>query len=146
MRRRCPSHRFVDVARLHGYRLDFTRRSPRRRCGTADVVPNPGDEVWGILYKIPNLYDVKVLDRAEGFNAERKHANAYWRIEETVVLANYPGGQRRAAVYIARKQNNPPLPSRAYMAHLIYGARHWGLPPNYIETLERIPIDPDRLS
>ena len=143
MRRRCPSHRFVGIARLADYRLAFTRRSPRRRCGTADVVPMIGEQVWGIVYDIPHPHDIRVLDAAEGFNADRAHANAYWRKSETVLIGAH---SRQVELYIARKQQNPPPPSRAYMNHLIHGAMHWELPSDYIDTLERIPVDAFRLS
>lgn len=146
MRRRCPSNRFVGIARLPDYRLDFTRRSQRRRCGTADVVPTLKAEVWGIIYNVPHPYDVTVLDAAEGYDAARRHANAYWRIKETVILEPDQSNTREVELYVARRQKNPPPPSRAYMGHLIRGAQYWGLPATYIEGLERIPVDPDRLS
>ena len=79
MRRRCPSYRFVSIAKLEDHKLAFTRRSPRRRCGVADVIPSPGEEVWGVLYNIKTRRDVLALDRAEGYKAGRKRVNGYDR-------------------------------------------------------------------
>lgn len=52
IRERCPSHRFVCVAQLPGYRLAFTRRSEKRGCGVADVIAAQNAAVWGVVFKM----------------------------------------------------------------------------------------------
>jgi len=44
MRGRCTSAKFVAVAKLPDHSLQFTRRSIKRGCGVADVVPEPGKD------------------------------------------------------------------------------------------------------
>ena len=51
MRGRCTSAKFVAVAKLPDHSLQFTRRSIKRGCGVADVVPEPGRDVWGVVLK-----------------------------------------------------------------------------------------------
>lgn len=64
IKKRCPSASFVGIAKLSDYRLAFTRRSTKRRCGVADVVPEEGHRVWGVIFKIAEG-DIKRLDECE---------------------------------------------------------------------------------
>src|SRR5262245_41566749 len=82
MSSRCPSARFVCVARLPAHRLAFTRWSPRRQCGTADVVAAAGETVWGVAYDLAAA-DFVPLDEYEGCIMGQA-GNAYDRIETTV--------------------------------------------------------------
>ena len=70
MQRRCPSSRYVSVGRLLDYHFGITRHSRLRGCGTANVFPAPGKEVWGIVYDITDS-DLRVLDTFEdGYRRE----------------------------------------------------------------------------
>jgi len=139
MRRRCPSSRFVDIARLADHSLAFTRRSARRRSGVADVIASNGDAVWGIVYRILTSRDLEVLDRAEGYRPDRRRGNSYAR--ETFSVELGAAIRRRASVqlYRARPMRTPPLPSDAYIGHLARGAAHWGLPAAYQAMLDSLP-------
>ena len=128
MRRRCPSYRFVSIAKLENHKIGFTRRSPRRRCGVADVIPAPGEDVWGVLYYIKAYRDVLALDRAEGFKLGRKRINGYDRVTTDVWSPQSPHKPQQAQIYIARQHSNPPPPSAHYLGLMSYGANHWGLP------------------
>ena len=55
MQNRCPSARFLYRAVLPDYKLAFTRKSVKRGCGVADVVPARGQNAWGVVYEISNL-------------------------------------------------------------------------------------------
>ena len=94
MKNRCPSARFVCVAKLAGYRLAFTRFSDRRRCGVADVIETEGNEVWGVVYQLDEC-DFGPLDDYEGHVPGRRN-NAYERIELRV-LRNGNAAQPTAA-------------------------------------------------
>jgi len=59
MRERCPHHREVGVATLHGYRWVISAR------GYANVVLSPNDYVEGVLYEL-TAADEAELDRREG--------------------------------------------------------------------------------
>jgi hypothetical protein len=134
MRERCPAARFVCIARLDDHRLTFNRKSIRRGCGVADVIPSPGDCVWGAVFEVTGN-DVACLDSSEGFRAGRR-ANAYYR-KEIRVTGIVDDAEQATIVetYVAHPQPNPPPPSEQYMAQIVKGARHWGLPSSYIEQL-----------
>lgn len=139
MRRRCPSSRFVATACLPDFRLDFTRRSPRRRCGVADVVPDVGAEVWGILYHLHKATDIQRLDRAEGYRPSLKRGNRYIRTSAEVYLDGHLDQPRKAQIYLAQPMKHVPPPSISYLNHMISGAAHWGLPAAYVDQLEALP-------
>ena len=46
-RRRCPGATGVGRGRLPEFQLAFTRYSRAEKGGVADIVPQPGAEVWG---------------------------------------------------------------------------------------------------
>jgi hypothetical protein len=140
IRKRCPSYRFISIAKLEDYILGFTRRSPRRRCGVADVIASPGDEVWGVLYNIKTRLDVLALDKAEGFKEGRRRVNGYDRQMCQVWSPRYSHKLLKTNIYIARQQSNPPSPSAHYLSLMSYGAAHWGLPSKYQRALKKLPI------
>lgn len=80
MRERCPSARFVGVAKLPEHKLAFSRRSKKRGCGVADAVADQGSSVWGVVYEVDDR-DVGQLDAAEGYSPGRVK-NARGRISE----------------------------------------------------------------
>ncbi len=128
MQRRCPSSRFVCIGRLVDYQFGITRHSRLRNCGTANVYPVAGKEVWGIVYEISDP-DLLILDSFEdGYRRE--------------VLSIYPlkdGGQPLdVLVYIAAIEDNVPRPSVEYRRLIIDGAKHWNLPATYLALLEAI--------
>jgi gamma-glutamylcyclotransferase len=140
MRERCPSSRFAGIAVLHDHKLAFTRESVNRGCGVADVVPEDGAQVWGVVYELADL-DVGNLDDSEGFRPECDK-NSYDRRECLVFLDG--DGQRPPMVsaYFGRPQPDPPLPNAAYKNLILAGARHWHLPGGFIRQLEQIEVGP----
>ncbi len=64
MKERCPDSKYVGVARLNGYKLDFTKMSTIRGGGVADIVEAEDDCVYGVLYSITDD-DLAVLDVKE---------------------------------------------------------------------------------
>ena len=134
MQRRCPSSRFVCVGRLVGYHFGITRHSRLRDCGTANVYPAAGKEVWGIVYDISDA-ELLILDSFEdGYRRE--------------ILSVYPleGGARPldVLIYIAAIEDNVPRPNAEYRTLIIDGAKHWNLPAPYLALLEAIEVDNDQ--
>ena len=136
MRERCPSAKFVCVAKLPEHRLAFTRRSINRICGVADAVPSGGREVWGVVYEISET-DVGRLDRSEGFSPGRAQ-NAYTREERHVLSEGDPNKPVAVWVYFAQRETNPPLPNTEYKRLVLEGAKFWHVPSDYIAELEKI--------
>lgn len=136
LQRRCPSSRFVCVGRLAGYRFGITRHSRLRNCGTANVCPAPGQEVWGIVYEIPDG-ELAILD---GFE------DGYRREILPVQPAAASAPPLDALVYVAGIEENVPLPSREYRRLIVEGALHWKLPAGYLRLLEAIEVAEERAS
>lgn len=140
MRERCPSARFVCVAKLQGHRMAFTRRSQIRNCGVADAVPDPRRDVWGVVYEISER-DTANLDASEGFSPARAR-NSYTREERHVLTDGDDKKLLAVWVYFAQAEPNPPLPNTEYKSLIVEGARFWHLPPAYIAELEAIETAP----
>ena len=126
-RRRCPGAAVVGRARLPDHQLAFTRYSRAEKGGVADIVPEPGAEVWGALYEI-DAPCVAALDEYEG--APR----AYRR--EPVRVTDDAGLEREAVAYIGNK-TGVFAPSRQYLAQIARGAREHNLPEEYVRTIEK---------
>ncbi len=142
MRERCPSARFACVAKLKDHRLAFTRKSEKRGCGVSDVIPDPGRDVWGVVYEIDE-HDLGRLDKYEGFvPGRRREDNAYFREERHVGRDGNESDPLAVWVYFAIPQPNPPLPNEEYKRLIVEGARFWHLPEDYISQLEQIEVVP----
>ena len=131
---RCPNARFLFKAVLPGYRLVFTRHTEAGTSG-ADVVLDPAGRVWGIVYDIIES-DRRQLDDREGV------VGRAYRPREVLV---HPHGDNDQRVMVLTYTISDPRgmdqpPSREYLGYLLRGARHWGLPADYIAQLERIEV------
>jgi hypothetical protein len=138
MAERCPRSPVVAVARLDGHRLTFPRRSPIRRCAVASIEPFAGGIVWGVLHRLHDE-DLVRLDAREGHFPDRPDENRYDRLGIPV-----PFGREMitAMTYVARPSPDPGLPSPEYLAHLLFGATHHGLPEDYVAMLKELPTAP----
>jgi AIG2-like family len=144
MRERCPSARFVGVAKLPDHRLAFSRKSRNRGCGVADAIETTGHDVWGVVYEVIDPEDVQTLDRCEG-----APSGSYVRKESQLVfLRDDPEQPLGVSIYFAVKEDNPPLPAAEYKKLIVSAARFWQLPSAYIQELEQISVlgdDPERM-
>jgi gamma-glutamylcyclotransferase (GGCT)/AIG2-like uncharacterized protein YtfP len=119
-----PGHRFVAVAELPGHRFAFMRRSVRTGTGVADVVPDPGGSVWGVLYEVD---DVAALDAKEG---------AGWAYDRCEVTVRVDGREHRAIAYKVKHPEPAEVPPGAdYVAGILAAARERGLPEAYVAEL-----------
>ena len=133
MQKRCPSARFVCIARLTDHQFGITRHSRLRNCGTANVFPAPGSAVWGIMYEISDA-ELDILDSFE---------DGYRRAFLPIHPGENGAAPLNALVYIAAIEDNVPLPNAEYRRLMVEGARHWKLPPSYIALLEGIEVAGD---
>lgn len=128
VQRRCPSARFVCVGRLPDYKFGITRHSRLRDCGTANVVPTSGTEVWGAVYDVTDA-DLEIMDSFE---------DGYRREFLSLTPANNGTNSIIALVYVAEIDANVPLPNAEYKRVMVEGAKHWQLPAPYLAMLEGI--------
>ena len=139
IRSRCPSAQFAFIARAEGYALAFTRFSQNWKCGVADIVASSGNDVWGVVFDIPND-EIGQLDKSEGYRPERaRELNAYERSQLEVICQENANSPIAVWTYFVVSKSKLPLkPAVEYKALILDGARHWGLAAAYIERLERI--------
>ena len=133
MAQRCPASPAVGIGYLADHQLCFPRLSVERGCGVASVRAAPGERAWGVVYRMTEE-DLAVLDTYEAYQPGRAaHLNGYNRQTMPVRIENEPV---ETLIYIAVEQEAPPLPSLAYLTHMRTGARHHGLPADYIALLD----------
>ena len=133
MQRRCPSAQFVCVARLKNYRFAIARHSRLRNCGTANIFAETGSEVWGIVYNVSEQ-ELMILDGFEdGYRRERMLVLATGDSQSSIEVL----------VYIAKKEDNVPLPSSEYKQLIVAGARYWDIPEIYLLMLEQLQAATD---
>lgn len=117
---------------LPGYRLRFNLDGrPLGRAAPANLFPDPGAEVWGVLYRIRRAGLVH-LDSTEGVPRRRRyrHLHAEGRDLDGNVLP--------LVTYIADGNELDGAPSLRYLTLLRDGARAHGLPDHYIRFLDGV--------
>lgn len=118
-------------ARIREYRLRFNLEGrPKGRAAPANLSPDPGAEVWGVVYRITRR-DLMRLDATEGVPG-RGYRHLVVEVEDT------DGRPHEAITYIAEGEKIDGRPSRRYITLLRDSARAHGLPVSYIRFLESI--------
>lgn len=133
LRLRVPSATPRLWARLAGHAFRFHKRG-RDGSAKADAykTDNPGDRVWGVVFEIADA-EKPNLDRAEGLNQGYN--------ERTVGVVDEAAATHQALIYVA----DPPAvdaslrPYSWYKRFVVEGARHHGLPADYVRFLEELP-------
>jgi len=120
---RCPDSRPVFRARLRGHRLDFTHFSASRwQGGTADIVPDDDEAVWGLVYEMGDG-DFAKLDRWEG---------GYERV--SLIVEDDAGKRHEVTSYTVREKGSFP-PHEVYLAKILSAAERLGFPSEYVAAL-----------
>jgi len=115
------------AAVLHGYRLAFTfDASERWLGGAADVVPEEGATVEGVLYHLGN--EISLMDPWEGVPD--------WYRRVAVEVEMLASGERSPAwtYEVVDKLPHTP-PSEGYAGKMVLAARKFGLSPGYVDSL-----------
>jgi len=130
---RCSKPEVLAIARLAGHRLAFFGHSGIWDSGEETVIRQPGEEVWGVVYKL-SFSDAEALDTWQDVRLDG--SGAYFHYPSHVIDANGVGYP--VTLYKKDASGEPQLPSKEYMAHIVTGALRHGLPVDYIERLKRI--------
>ena len=125
MQSRCPNHRVIGVGYLNHYTLAFTRWSRSWNSGTADILPERGKRVYGVLYDL-SLDDLKRMDKFADY------PTSYTR--QDLVVA-FEGESLPALTYMAVRQG-VFFPSKSYLEKMIQGAAKSNIPEKYIDFLK----------
>lgn len=133
---RTPSAKPLGVACLSGHRLSWHKVGVdgSAKCDILET-GQPGDLVWGVLYRIPMVEKV-LLDQAEGLG------RGY---EYKVVDVTGAAGPVTAGAYYATDVDALLQPYDWYLGHVVAGAVEHGLPASYQDALRRVAavVDPD---
>ncbi|KAM4657824.1 gamma-glutamylcyclotransferase [Amazona ochrocephala] len=128
-----PSAALYGLARLQDFKLEFGHHQGRTSSvwhgGTATIVQSPGDEVWGIVWKM-NASNLSSLDKQEGVEA-----GIYVPIE--VSVQTQAGEVLTCRSYQMQDYVCGP-PSPQYKKVICMGAKQNGLPTDYQKKLEAI--------
>jgi hypothetical protein len=130
---RCYKPEACAVARLAGHEISFYGHSRRWDGGEATVIPKPGEDVWGVVFKL-SLYDSERLDSWQDVRLDG--TGAYFHYPTVVMDAE--GNEYPVLIYKRFLSGEPGSPSAEYMDAVISGALSHGLPSAYIERLRSI--------
>jgi len=101
--------------------------------GVANLTAHPGGRTWGVAYRI-STDDAARLDRTEGVDR-----GYYQRVAITVRRAA-PASTLDAFTYQSRHGVVGRKPSARYLGIILDGARHHGLPVDWIAHLEAFEL------
>ena len=119
------------AGRVAEYRLRFNLEGrPRGKAAPANICPDKGAEVWGVLYRITRR-DLVRLNATEGIPG--------WRYRPVWLEARDLTGNPLGAVsFIADGNEEDGNPSLRYLTLLREGARAHGLPQHWIAFLDSV--------
>jgi cation transport regulator ChaC len=122
-------------ARLDGFALVFDLPVGPGERAVANLREAQGEHVHGVAYRLADT-DCLHLDRTEGV-----HRGYYAR--RAVSLALPDGGTLESFTYVSRFSFPNRKPSHRYLGLLLRGARHHGLPAEYVAWLAALPLAVD---
>ena len=126
LRERKVDFKPVTVGKIRDVRLVF-HVPGADDTGKADLMDDRRSHVHGVVYDIPEP-NLAGLDVYEGVERGR------YRRQEAVVQTAI--GELRCAIYRGAKFRAGLKPTADYLARLIRGAQHHGLPPHYLTFLQ----------
>ena len=129
MASRCPGADPLEVAVLRDHQLAYTYDAPGWEGGVATVIPEPGSQVWGVVWSLTARH-LDTLDDYEGVDI-----GIYRRELVDVYVLDRP---MEAFVYITNDTLSR-LPNQRYIDALVRGAEHFELPEWYVELLRETP-------
>ena len=117
MKKRCGNlWKKVGIGYVEGYELVFDGYSDGWRGPTADMVENPNEKVWGVLFEFPSFDDLtNCLDKYEGY------PYSYTRKEFEVFLPEM-GKNIKAIAYVRPEPKERGKPPRSYIETILKGA------------------------
>jgi len=135
MKERCPGSKSLGVARLNGFRLDFTKISTIRGGGVADIVESADDCVYGVLYSITDD-DLANLDvKEKGYT---RHTLTCFKYDDILDYNPLKGTNIDALVYtVVNKSTTTIPPSMEYLKIILDAAFYQMFPAKYQKMIYR---------
>lgn len=104
--------------------------------GVANLIDNPGARTWGVAYRLTHD-DAQRLDRTEGVD------RGYYDRAMVTAYRPTPAEPLSAFTYQSRHGVTGRKPSARYLGIILEGARHHGLPDEWIAYLESLELAVD---
>jgi cation transport regulator ChaC len=123
------------VAVLERFELRFDLPVGPGERGVANVAPQEAASVWGVAYRLTHS-EAERLDRTEGV-----HHGAYLRLP--VEVRDAARALVPAFTYHSPRGVTGRKPSRRYLGLILAGARHHGLPAEWVERLRALELAVD---
>ncbi|XP_006832337.1 PREDICTED: gamma-glutamylcyclotransferase [Chrysochloris asiatica] len=128
-----PSAAFCCVGRLQDFKLDFGnpqgKESPTWHGGIATILQSPGDEVWGVIWKLDKS-NLSSLDKQEGVTSG---------IYDPIEVKVYTQGKKEITCRSYQMKNYESVPpSPQYKTVICLGAKENALPLEYQKKLKAI--------
>ena len=125
--------KFLKVARtVANFELDFTVWSENNDCAAADIRPNCGRTIYGVLYDIPDslIYraSAKQIGRKSMDAIEGEGTNYVRKIIEVMSLDSSP---ITAITYVVKDPKLNLQTSFEYVSYILKGAEENNLPKEY---------------
>ena len=114
----------IGPAILQGYRLGFHYYSTQRQSGALDILPDPGHQVEGVLYRLPWQLSPR-LDQREGVQ------QGDYRREWVTVDGNRQTYRRVRTYSVVQKTSTEIPPNDWYFNIVMRGATTCKLPEQY---------------
>ncbi|MFQ5967815.1 MAG: gamma-glutamylcyclotransferase [Acidimicrobiia bacterium] len=129
-----PGAEFRFIAHLPETKLIFPFEDSEWQGGLPSVIAEPGNTVWGAVFDLPEPAR-KAIDSVE--ETEGRVANRDFRAVDRE-------GHRHAVLTHVHNgaAGGEFTPSRDYMALVVEGGRHWGLPTGWVAGLEEYVEEP----
>lgn len=121
---RCRSAKFVGLASVAGYQLEFTKLSKKDKSGKGNIVAREGSIVHGVLFQI-SLAERGDLDKAEGG----------YRRDDNFIVTLDDGKAEPVTTYIAKDRVEGLVPYSWYLRLITDGGTKHGLPKAYLDEL-----------
>jgi oligopeptide transport system permease protein len=121
-----------SIARLPGYRLAFNTSDADQKEIFANIMPDDGNSVWGVIYECDEA-ELKKLDEYEDVDS------GHYRRGPVMVVT--PAQEHlEAMAYFACQDRlcGEGQPSARYSLKIVSGARQHGLPAEYVHRIETL--------
>lgn len=119
---RCVGAKFVDAGTLEDHRIIITSR------GVATVLPELGERVYGIIWKISEEHE-QILDMYEGIKG-----GFYTKQQRSISYECEDNRQIDCLVYVAT-DDVPGKPRAGYLEDIIKYSETYRFPKRYMEHL-----------
>jgi hypothetical protein len=126
MTTRLPGATVVGPAVLDDYELEFTIRDREWGGGVANIRPEPGRHVYGLLWNVPDA-ELAELDTYRGDESHLRRDEVSVRTSDAVVTA--------VTFRVDQLANHVP-PSFDYLKHLRSAVVAQGLPPEALAAID----------